>query len=664
MSQDDYLKELASQARDKTNTAPMAFGRGAYQGVTLDFGDELEARFLSMVKPDSSYKKELDRIHGQIDSYKRTHPKTMLGGEITGGATSLLAPLGIGGRMLKGAGALVKGGALTLEGATLGALQAYGQARDKGDSLDQVLNGALLGAIFVPLGGFVGALGGNIATPFFKYIDKNLGGQEAKAVVNALRNYARDKRMTLNDALKTIIKEKIPLMDIDPSFAHLGKVIATNWEKSGGEIIREGAEANLKAQSKSIQKQANQDLIPEGLVSPDQMNGYNNFLDTFEEMVSTQAEKTSKKYDEALSPSTQGIKAVPSEDLIQAFNNMIEVNPQFLKRANQLIRARLNLSYNPLKINKKSGKLENLTGRKLTMDIIETVAQDVKDLTYKMKSSKTARDIRKNQQEPVTNIINEEIPSIVDARSANTATQIAKEVEKDIRGVLSRTSPDAFLSSYKKNLAKITNKADKEFLTQQYRIGLAREIRDSMNTVKGLNNLIDNFAKSDSSASMIFKELYPNKSIQTMIKKFENAKNALTSKRIVAKNSDTEPNKQALKNANVDDAMTIGQSLRTGGLEAGAFQVARKLANHFRTEGYSEKDAIRLANILTSRSAGNAQENYRSIISRPELFESLFENVGRAGGQSSILETVADEPNSGLAQSSRGLVDQMIRMMR
>jgi len=453
-------------------------------------------------------------------------------------------------------------------------------------------------------------------------------------------------------------------MDIDPSFAHLGKVIATNWEKSGGEIIREGAEANLKAQSKSIQKQANQDLIPEGLVSPDQMNGYNNFLDTFEEMVSTQAEKTSKKYDEALSPSTQGIKAVPSEDLIQAFNNMIEVNPQFLKRANQLIRARLNLSYNPLKINKKSGKLENLTGRKLTMDIIETVAQDVKDLTYKMKSSKTARDIRKNQQEPVTNIINEEIPSIVDARSANTATQIAKEVEKDIRGVLSRTSPDAFLSSYKKNLAKITNKADKEFLTQQYRIGLAREIRDSMNTVKGLNNLIDNFAKSDSSASMIFKELYPNKSIQTMIKKFENAKNALTSKRIVAKNSDTEPNKQALKNANVDDAMTIGQSLRTGGLEAGAFQVARKLANHFRTEGYSEKDAIRLANILTSRSAGNAQENYRSIISRPELFESLFENVGRAGGQSSILETVADEPNSGLAQSSRGLVDQMIRMMR
>ena len=653
------VQDILDQSElDEKNTAPMAFGRGAYQGITLDFGDELEASVLGALKKDSNYQKELDRIHSQIDSYKRTHPKTMLGGEITGGATSLLAPLGIGGRMLKGANTLVKGGALTLEGATLGALQAYGQARDKGDSLDQVLNGALLGAIFVPLGGFVGALGGNIATPFFKYIDKNLGGQEAKAVVNALRNYARNSRMALNDALKYIIKEKIPLMDVDPSFAHLGKVIATNWEKSGGEIIREGAEANLKAQSKSIQKQANQDLIPEGLVSQNQMNGYNNFLDTFEEMVSTQAKKTSDAYDSALKGVT------PSKELVDAFNNMLEVNPQFIKKANQLLRSKLNLSYNPLKINKETGKLQNLSNQPLSMEIIEAVAQDVKDLTYKMKSSKTAQNIREKQQQPVTTKINEETPGIVDARSANTANQIAMKVEKEIRGVLSKTSPDEFLSNYKKNLAKITNKADKEFLTQQYRIGLAREIRDSMNTVKGLNNLIDNFAKSDSSASMIFKELYPNKSIQTMIEKFENAKNALLSKRIVAKRSDTESNKQAIKNANVDDAMTIGQSLRSGGLEAGAFQVARKLANHFRTEGYSEKDAIRLANILTSRSAGNAQENYRSIISRPELFESLFENVGRAGGQSSILETVADKPESGLAQNTRGLVDQMIRMMR
>ena len=658
MSQDDYLKELASQARDKTNTAPMAFGRGAYQGLTLDFGDELEARFLSMVKPDSSYNKELDRIHGQIDSYQRTNPKSMLAGEITGGTASLLAPLGLGGRVLKGANKLAKGGALTLEGATLGALQAYGQARDKGESIDQVLNGALLGAIFVPLGGFVGALGGNIATPFFKYIDKNLGGQEAKAVINALRNYARNSRMTLNDALKTIIKEKIPLMDIDPSFAHLGKVIATQWEKSAGKTIREGADANLEAQSKNIQKQANQDLISEGLVSQNQMNGYNNFLDTFEEMVSTQSKKTSDAYDSALKGVT------PSKELVDAFNNMLEVNPQFIKKANQLLRSKLNLSYNPLKINKETGKLQNLSNQPLSMEIVEAVAQDVKDLTYKMKSSKTAKNIREKQQEPVTKKIDDETPGIKDARSANTANQIAMKVEKEIRGVLSKTSPDEFLSSYKKNLAKITNKSDKEFLTQQYQIGLAREIRDNMNTVKGLNNLIDNFAKSDSSASMIFKELYPNKSIQTMIEKFENAKNALTSKRIVAKKSDTKSNIEAQKNANVDDAMTIGQSLRSGGLEAGAFQVARKLANQFRTEGYSEKDAIRLANILTSRNAGNAQENYRSIISRPELFESLFENVGRAGGQSSILETVADEPESGLAQSGRGLIDQMIRMMR
>ena len=34
----------------------------------------------------------------------------------------------------------------------------------------------------------------------------------------------------------------------------------------------------------------------------------------------------------------------------------------------KLLRTKLNLSYNPLKINKETGKLQNLTNKKLTMD--------------------------------------------------------------------------------------------------------------------------------------------------------------------------------------------------------------------------------------------------------------------------------------------------------
>ena len=282
MSQDDYLKDLASGERDKTNTTVGAVGRGAYQGVTFDFGDELEARFFSMVKPDSSYQKELDRIHGQIDSYKRTHPKSMLGGEIGGATASMFAPLGWTGRVTKGMNALVRGGALTLEGATLSALQAYGQSRDKGNSGDDVLNGALLGAIFVPLGGLAGSLAGNIISPFGKWLDKNMGGQEARAVINALKSYASAGRMTLNEALKDIITNKVPLMDVHPVFANLGKKIATNWERSGGKIIREGADANLDMQSTSIKNESFKNLVPSGNVLRDQIDGYDNFLDIFD----------------------------------------------------------------------------------------------------------------------------------------------------------------------------------------------------------------------------------------------------------------------------------------------------------------------------------------------------------------------------------------------
>lgn len=667
MSQDDYLKDLASGERDKTNTTVGAVGRGAYQGVTFDFGDELEARFFSMVKPDSSYQKELDRIHGQIDSYKRTHPKSMLGGEIGGATASMFAPLGWTGRVTKGMNALVRGGALTLEGATLSALQAYGQSRDKGNSGDDVLNGALLGAIFVPLGGLAGSLAGNIISPFGKWLDKNMGGQEARAVINALKSYARAGGMTLNDALKNIITNKVPLMDVHPVFANLGKKIATNWERSGGKIIREGADANLDMQSTSIKNESFKNLIPSGNVLRDQIDGYDNFLDIFEDSLEKQAKSTEDKYRSALSPSSQGISGVPSNELIKAFNNMIEVNPQFLKRANQLLKTKFNLIKNPLKINKTTGKLENLTNKKLTMDIIESVAQEVKDLSYKLKSSQVGRNIREKQQEPVTNLINKEIPSIVDARSSNTAKQLALKVEKEARNMFSGSGAktDEFLKNYDKNLAKITNKVDKDFLKEQYRIALAREIRDSMTSVKGLNSLIDNFNKSDSSVSRIFQKLYPNKSIETLIGKFENAKNALTSKRIVAKGSDTMPNKMANKNTDtVDDGLSLTQSISQGGPVAGAFNLSRKLLNFLRQEGYSEADATRLAEILTSRNVGNAQELYSRLVSRPELIENLFSGAFDRVGKAGILETVTDEPQSKLGQTTRANIDNLIRMMR
>jgi hypothetical protein len=151
-----------------------------------------------------------------------------------------------------------------------------------------------------------------------------------------------------------------------------------------------------------------------------------------------------------------------------------------------------------------------------------------------------------------------------------------------------------------------------------------------------------------------------------MIEKFEKAKSALTSKRIVAKRSDTEPNRQNIKNANTtpEEALTLGQSLRSGGLSAGAFNISRKLLNFLKQEGFSEPEAKRMAEILTSRNAGNVENIYKSLISRPELLDSLlggaFSNIGKSG----VMETVTDNPEGQPAKGTLKGIDQLISLMR
>src|SRR5919109_918457 len=122
-----------------------AFGRGAAQGATLGFSDELvglgHALFADRDYAGSEYRKARDREREANHAAEAAHPWAYGGGNLAGGvATSFVPGLGIA----KGAGVLKT----ALGAAKLGAFQGLGESESEdvgGMAFDALKSGALAG---------------------------------------------------------------------------------------------------------------------------------------------------------------------------------------------------------------------------------------------------------------------------------------------------------------------------------------------------------------------------------------------------------------------------------------------------------------------------------------------------------------------------------------
>ena len=120
--------------------------RTAAQGLTLGFGDEIEAGVRS-IGSDDSYETIRDRIRGRLNQYSKDNPAEALGIEM---ASSLVIPGGVART------AAVKGGKMALGkvagyNASLGA--GYGAGMSEGESASEI-------AADAALGGAIGGIGG------------------------------------------------------------------------------------------------------------------------------------------------------------------------------------------------------------------------------------------------------------------------------------------------------------------------------------------------------------------------------------------------------------------------------------------------------------------------------------------------------------------------
>jgi hypothetical protein len=181
-----------------------ALGRGALQGVTFGFGDEIQGA-LESIFTDKTYQRARDEARQANARAQQAHSGFYGGGEIAGGIAGAFVP---GLDIAEGAGL----GTVATKSALAGALGGVGtsEATDVGGLAQAAGTGAL-----------EGAAGGAIAHGVGKGLGKVLGGAEAKETSQAIKGLAAgegkvpaaalsaSRKLTDNETVPALIHEPV-----------------------------------------------------------------------------------------------------------------------------------------------------------------------------------------------------------------------------------------------------------------------------------------------------------------------------------------------------------------------------------------------------------------------------------------------------------------------
>lgn len=235
-----------------------SFGRGAAQGSTLGFGDELSAGLESGIiapiahglglGPDVSYEQALQTNRGQNEAAEKSNPLSYLGGKLTG---SIPASVGTGGETILGN---------TLAGAAQSAATTIGESENQNPT-DLAFQAAQSGALGGALTGGTGLL--------FK------GGSNLLSKAPELANEARVaslgpykgqyKNLLQNDqvqALGQFLKDEKIVSPL-ASRAKMGERLASSQEKFGTGIGKAVQSADKIAAEQGIPLVSADKLIQE-----------------------------------------------------------------------------------------------------------------------------------------------------------------------------------------------------------------------------------------------------------------------------------------------------------------------------------------------------------------------------------------------------------------
>lgn len=196
--------------------------RGAAQGATFGFSDEVEAAFRSALDSEREYEEVLRQVRQDYDLSQEANPATYMGAEIAGG----FAVPGVG--AIKGAANLARvaprmsagarlAGVGAAEGAVAGA--GYSDAESAAGVASDAATGALIGAPSAVVGGKVMQKGSELAVRGYDAIRSGLTDDPARAAKLRLQRRLEQAGYDTPEAIQARLAELGPearLADLDP----------------------------------------------------------------------------------------------------------------------------------------------------------------------------------------------------------------------------------------------------------------------------------------------------------------------------------------------------------------------------------------------------------------------------------------------------------------
>jgi len=591
------------------------------QGFSMGWSDEFIAGVKSL-SPNTTYD---EAVSEERDELKDAQSKEgSLKYEIAGAVIpALVAAPFTGGTSIPttvARYALGTGGKLALQGGIQGATTTIGQKEGSlgeriGDNVGEIALNTAGGALLNPVVQKVGGKVVNVIKGTADPIIRKIKGQLGKKVEDELVRIAKKSGLEVDEIIEQI--------NLGKTIPELNETVAAEvrsfYSKASDSksIIAEGltsrADKNLKAVTGGFQE----DLAPDAKVG--------NILQFVQQ-------------------SQAGVKKAASANYNKIYEQFSDFKSNNLNLAIEEI-----LQKQPM----LRGKLKSLMtglGKDTPFDVkdgVLTITQDI-DL-------KTAEKIR--------GILAERANKLYKGGDG-TLGEVASNLEKNLRGIIDKTSPDLAQARAKwssimnsrdsfeegsKVFAKsadeidiifenLISKGNKEAIAS-FRAGVANSIRgksQSANMTTFINN-VDNLTKKE---RLILTKIYPEEALDSILNKVNLAKDSLMARNKVLAGSQTAETLQGSKAVGtVDDAYILGRVVASSGSDIGAVvQLIKKFIPSKKIQGLNEEQLKQVSKLLVTED----KELIEKALTDKTAREKLFKNA----------QGLIDRFVAGLAQSS------------
>ena len=614
------------------------------QGFSMGWSDEFIAGVKSL-SPNTTYDEAVSEERDELKDAqsKEGSLKYEIGGAVI---PALVAAPFTGGASIPATVAryaLGTGGKLALQGGIQGATTTIGQKEGSlgeriGDNVGEIALNTAGGALLNPVVQKVGGKVVNVIKGTADPIMRKLKGQLGKKVEDELVRIAKKSGLEIDEIIEQI--------NLGKTIPELNETVAAEvrsfYSKASDSksIIAEGltsrAEKNLKAVIGGFQK----DLAPDAKVG--------NILQFVQQ-------------------SQAGVKKAASDNYNKIYEQFSDFKSNNLNLAIEEI-----LQKQPM----LRGKLKSLMtglGKDTPFDVkdgVLTITQDI-DL-------KTAEKIR--------GILAERANKLYKGGDG-TLGEVASNLEKNLRGIIDKTSPDLAQARAKwssimdsrdsfeegsKVFAKsadeidiifenLISKGNKEAIAS-FRAGVANSIRgksQSANMTTFINN-VDNLTKKE---RLILTKIYPEEALDSILNKVNLAKDSLNARNKVLAGSQTAETLVGSKAVGtVDDAYILGRVVASNGSDVGAVvQLIKKFIPSKKIQGLNEEQLRQVSKLLVTEDKELIEKALTDKTAREQLFKNAQDRIDRfvAGLAQSSVVTEKEELLNQLNPISTGRANEI-----